>query len=400
MGFIDCDSHVVENDDTWSYLSEAEVQYRPSRVRIPRGSPGAVAGAPAPPLDIWLVGDTWNTAVPKDGDMRGNANVYQESTTDVTDIQARLEDLDSLGIDVQLLLSSFWIGIELDNAAAEFALSRSYNRWLADRLVGESATRLPWAIRPPLRSIPAAINELTFGKEHGAIGMQVRGIEHGMFLSDPYFFPLYEHANDLEMVVVVHVGEALRRIDNQMLGRVIPSPASMCRQLYPLLAGFHAVIAADFDTRFPNLRWLFVEGGSTWAPGIIQMDARLRASGGDFLHLRPITPAQLDEKNVFISCEADEDLAYLSKVLGDNVLVAGTDYGHNDLGSELGAHTTISARHDVDSELARKIVDTNGRRLLCIPESFRPAQTTGIGPIPHIRGCNTPDGAPILFPTR
>ena len=156
-----------------------------------------------------------------------------------------------------------------------------------------------------MRSVPEAIEQLNFGKEHGAVGIQVRGLEHGMYLSDPFFDPIWQHVNDLDMAVLVHLGDATRRIDGQVLGRTIFNPACMMRQLFPLMAGFHAVVASDFERRFPRIRWGFIEGGAGWVPVVLQMDTRLRASAEKFLSLRPLSHEALEEKNVFVTIEGD-----------------------------------------------------------------------------------------------
>lgn len=396
MGFIDCDSHVLENEDTWSYLSASDLQYKPIKVALPEAPPGAVKRAPAPPVSIWLVGDTWVTAAPLNGNMRNNANTYEDGVGIMTNNAGRIEDMDTLGIDVQLLLSTFFLGVELENPAAEIALSRSYNRWLADHVEPQYRQRMPWAVRAPMRSPAEAIKELNFGKENGAIGMQVRGLEHAMYLSDPFFYPFWQHANDLEMAVFVHLGDATRRIDSQPIGRTIANPASMMRQLFPLMAGFHAILASDFDKRFPNVRWGFLEGGASWLPTVTSMDARLRASAEEFLNLRPITPETIEEKQVFVAIESDDPIDYLTGIVGENMLVGGTDYGHNDRGTELGAHTFISQRQDIASGLAPKIVDSNGRKLLGVKSDFRPAPSAKLGPMPHVHGASTANGDPIL----
>jgi predicted TIM-barrel fold metal-dependent hydrolase len=226
--------------------------------------------------------------------------------------------------------------------------------------------------------------------------MQVRGLEHAMYLSDPFFYPFWQHANDLEMAVFVHLGDATRRIDSQPIGRTIANPASMMRQLFPLMAGFHAILASDFDKRFPNVRWGFLEGGASWLPTVTSMDARLRASAEEFLNLRPITPETIEEKQVFVAIESDDPIDYLTGIVGENMLVGGTDYGHNDRGTELGAHTFISQRQDIASGLAPKIVDSNGRKLLGVKSDFRPAPSAKLGPMPHVHGASTANGDPIL----
>lgn len=396
MGYIDCDSHVLENDETWSYLSTKDLQYRPFKVQLP-ASPHLVKRAAAPPVSIWLVQDTWVTAAPTDGNMRDNANVYDTGAVMLTDLSTRIQDMDALGIDVQLLLSTFFLGVELENPAAEVALTWSYNRWVAEHVLPQYRARLPWAVRAPLRNIAEAHKALDFGKEHGAAGLQVRGLEYGMYLGDSYFDPIWEHVNDLEMAVFVHLGDATRRIDNQPLGRTISSPAAMTRQLFPLMAGFHAVLGTDFEKRFPKIRWGFLEGGAAWGPVVVRMDTRLRSSAEEFLRLNPVSHQQLEDKQVFITIEADDPMDYIASVMGEGIFAAGTDYGHNDRGTELGTHTAIAERTDLSTGFIGKIVDVNGRRLLGVKDDFRPAPEAKLGPLPHTRGASTPDGEPLLL---
>jgi hypothetical protein len=267
---------------------------------------------------------------------------------------------------------------------------------MAEHVLPQYRARLPWAVRAPMRTIPEAIRALDFGREHGAAGIQVRGLEHGMYLADPYFDPIWQHVNDLEMAVFVHLGDATRRIDNQPLGRTISNPAAMTRQLFPLMAGFHAVLASDFERRFPKIRWGFLEGGAAWAPSVLRMDTRLRSSAEEFLSLSPLSPDRLEEKQLFITVESDDPFGYLSGVLGESVLATGTDYGHNDRGTELGAHSFIADRTDVSTAFTEKITDTNGRKLLGVPANFKPAPAAKLGSMAHVRGAATLDGEPLL----
>ena len=404
MGFVDCDSHLIEGEETWSYLDPSEQMYQPMLTQLPKAA--SFAGqtlTTSQPDEFWLAGDTWTSHSPPDSNRRGNANVYAPESTHLLDPAVRISDLDALGIEMQLLISSFFIGIEIDHPLAEAAIARSYNRWAAD-VVGEHTDRFRWSLRPPLRLLERAFEELEFGAANGAAGIHVRGIEHGYYLSDPYFYPLYERAQDLNLAILVHVGAALRRVDNQPIGKVLASPPAFFGHVSTLMAGFHAVISSDLHERFPRLRWGFLEGGATWATAVLQQHARLVASAStDFLDLRPVTPDELEAKNVFIACEADEDLPYLTKVLGENVLCIGSDYAHNDVGSELAAHTTVLNRTDISASVAHKIVDTNGRKLL----GLSPGTGNGISPamdipetLPHVRGASTHDGKPILTSVR
>src|SRR5258708_39173904 len=117
MGFVDCDSHIFEDDKTWSYLDPAEQIYQPRKV-----------GAP---LDggLWLVGDTWGALRSMDQEpnaefaSRAIGNVFDRGSVNLQDPARRLEDLDALGIDVQLLISTFYIGTGINHPVEEAALA-------------------------------------------------------------------------------------------------------------------------------------------------------------------------------------------------------------------------------------------------------------------------------------
>jgi predicted TIM-barrel fold metal-dependent hydrolase len=404
MGYIDSDAHVIENEHTWDYLTADEQEYRPRVANLDAPATNGLAGEVSksvPHAKIWLVGDTWSPYFREDGNQRGNANIYDEGTTTLANPAQRAADLDALGIDAQLLISSFWLGAEIDHPIAEIALSRAYNRWIAESLGGYK-DRFPWAIRVPMHDVEAAAAEMKFGKENGGSSVLFRGIEHGYHLSDPYFRPIFQVAQDLDLSIVVHLADPIRNLRNIPIGRLFTQPSAYLGNLHLLMAGFHAVIATDLPKRFPRLRWGFVEGGASWVPAVLQQQARLAASGADFLNVQPIGPERLSEANIFVSVETCEDLPYLVKAVGEDNLMLGTDYGHNDIGSELAAHFEISSRTDLSDVAKKKIVDTNGRRFLGISESFKPASGIGDPSMPAIsvRGASTKDGHPLLSLTR
>lgn len=142
MGFIDCDSHVLEGAQTWDYLDPKEEHFRPQIARFEDGSVirlGARAqndGLPRTPSQLFFAGDSWTRFVPAHGAMSPHVNMFDPGTLDLTDPGARVEALDALGIDVQVLFSTFYIGMELDNPLEEAALARSYNRWVGSTWPG------------------------------------------------------------------------------------------------------------------------------------------------------------------------------------------------------------------------------------------------------------------------
>ena len=51
---------------------------------------------------------------------------------------------------------------------------------------------------------------------------------------------------------------------------------------------------------------------------------------------RKIDKSEVLRKNkIWVACQTDDDLPYVLKYSGDDMLVIGTDYGHNDTSSEI-----------------------------------------------------------------
>jgi hypothetical protein len=242
-------------------------------------------------------------------------------------------------------------------------------------------------LRPPVRLLERAFEELEYGAAHGACGVHLRGVEHDMFLCDPYFFPLYERAQDLNLPILIHNGATVRLKPGIPIGNFTPQPPTLMHQLVNLMCAFHAVLGSDVSQRFPRLRWGFLEGGAAFTLPVLQQHARRDMSIGvrPFLDPRQATPDDIEAMNMYVAVETDEDLPYLAGSLGGQNLIVGTDFGHNDLGSELGAHQTVLARPDVGAGLATAITDTNARRLLDVNPAYNPAPAKpAAGDLPHV----------------
>jgi hypothetical protein len=67
----------------------------------------------------------------------------------------------------------------------------------------------------------------------------------------------------------------------------------------------------------------------------------------------------------YVACEPTDDLPYILKFGTEDFLLVGTDYGHNDRSTDLGALNEIEAlgeRGEIPAQVARKILDDNPRR--------------------------------------
>ena len=72
--------------------------------------------------------------------------------------------MDEFGVDVQVLFPTWWLLYPVSSPAAEAAMYRSYNRWIAEG-TADSGGRLQWAA-------------LAAGPTHGA-GIRGSGLREG-----------------------------------------------------------------------------------------------------------------------------------------------------------------------------------------------------------------------------
>jgi len=197
---IDADAHVVETERTWEFMDPADQKYRPQLVKLPDGHPTSPY--------VWIVdgkvrvrqNQTTLTEYELAGvsDELGRNVVTAQEAREMWDVGVRIKHMDQLGIDVEVLHNSFFIRQVSFRPEAWAPICRGYNRWLAD-IWRQGKGRLRWTLVAPLASIPDALDEIRFGKEHGAVGLALRGLEGERTLVDPYFYPLYEEA--LKLVI-------------------------------------------------------------------------------------------------------------------------------------------------------------------------------------------------------
>jgi predicted TIM-barrel fold metal-dependent hydrolase len=335
MATIDADAHVIETDETWSFMTESEIGFRPRIVSAGAGEE----------TTYWLI----------DGRLHPRTNVGQDtpqSAREMRDIATRLRHMDELGVDVQVLYPTLFLTPVTRRIEAQVALYRSYNRWLAE-IWKRSPERLRWAVAVPLLSIEASLEEMRFGKEHGACAVFVCGLEVDRRLSDSYFFPVYEEASRLDLAVCVHSGNGSFAVHDFFV-----HDSGFCKFKLIVLGAFHTVIFEGLPERFPRLRFGFIEISSQWIPYALRdLSRRLRRRG------RALSPNLLAESRIYVACETTDDLAYVVRYAGEDNLVIGSDYGHADTSAEIEALRRLKEEGQLSPRVVEKILDDNPRAL-------------------------------------
>jgi predicted TIM-barrel fold metal-dependent hydrolase len=261
--------------------------------------------------------------------------------------------MDELGTDIQVLYPTLFILPVTNRPDMELALCRAYNRWMAD-VWSEAKGRLRWVVAPPTLSMDQALEELRFGKDHGACGVFLRGIEPGNhLLSDPYMYPLYEEASRLDLPVCVHTGNSSFELMD-----LYPGECGFSRFKLVGVGAFHPVVFNQIPDKFPDLRFGFVELSAQWIPYVTaDLNRRFERIG------KPIKENVLRDNHIWVTCQTNDDLPHILKHVGDTNLVMGTDYGHADTSTEIYALQTFLKDGLVAPATAQRILDDNARAL-------------------------------------
>jgi predicted TIM-barrel fold metal-dependent hydrolase len=204
-----------------------------------------------------------------------------------------------------------------------------------------------------------ALAELRWARDHGACAVFVRSIEGDRQLIDPYFFPMYQEAEKLDVPICVHAS-----IGNQTLADILGQgvdQGSFLRFKLTVVGAFHQIVLNRVPEKFPTLRWGFIETSSAWLPFVIH-DLRRRAVRRGL----PLPEHPLKDYRMYVACEADDDLPFILNYSGEDNLIIGSDYSHADNATEMEALTHLNERTDVEPRILRKILEDNPRSLYAL----------------------------------
>jgi len=359
---IDADAHVIETERTWDYLEPSERKFRPVLFYSPED----------PTRQYWVIDEkirgfrfvTLSEQQLRDLSRRTGRNQgTPQAARDLDDVELRLKHMDELGIDVQVLHNTFWIEQVSERPEVEAALCRSWNRWLGD-VWKKSRGRLRWSCVIPAMMIDEAIAQIKTAKENGAVAVCMRPLEGTRHLTDPYFYPLYESASDLDMAIAVHIANGNpTHCDLYRFSRA--NRFAMFR--VPTVVACFDLLMSEVPRLFPKLRWGFIEASAQWIPWLHrEAELRYKTAGKEF-------PEDLfGEYRIFVTCQTNDDILYILKYAGERSLVIGTDYGHTDPSSEVNAITEFKRQEGISQETKERILSYNPEVLYGL-QSFRAA---------------------------
>ena len=344
MRTVDADAHVLETERTFEFMDEADRKFAPT-VLIRRDGVSKTANDGSSYSEHWLID---NRILNKN---KNKDSATPEASREMSDVDARLKHMDELHIDVQVLYPTVFLRPVTQRKRINRALSMSYNRWLAE-IWQRGQGRLRWVAMPPLLSMDEVADELAWAKDNGACGVFLNALECERILSDPYFYPLYEAAEKLDLPLCIHAGI------NSMTVHDFFTDASFCQFKLSVIGAFHTLVMEGIPLKFPKARWAFVEASAQWIPYVLNdLSVRFRKRG------RRLPEQLLKTYNMYVTCQVTDDLPMVLPCAGEDNLIIGTDYGHSDTSSEIEALRLLKDGGTIPSRAVDKILGANPCRL-------------------------------------
>jgi len=378
---FDADAHGSINPRMWEHLPEQYRARRPRPVTIDDGDGLGNFNAG------WLIEGSLEPHALGPGAQQANTprNVLAEfgATTErehcsigsmtLNDPQARLRDMDRMGLDAQMLFPSTLYAHMTTDPGFEAALFRVYNRYLGAQCQ-QAPKRLKWSGLLPLRDQRQAFEALEEMQRWGARAAVVFGTAGERMLSDPSFLPIWDEFARARLPLCVHMGMSYPPL--AQLGQSIYDGHVIGMSL-PAQLAFMAIVGHRMLDRYPDLKVAFLEFGAEWIFYMVsRMDHYLPLDRGAHpFGLSMPNTAQLPRLSIrdyvksgriFIAAEADDKMLHqLFELIGEDHVLFSSDFPHGE-GRE-NAALEIIERKDLSETQKQKLLYDNTVRLFGEP---------------------------------
>jgi predicted TIM-barrel fold metal-dependent hydrolase len=350
----DADNHYYEPDDCFTRHIETKLRDQtvwidrrtegPSRMYIGKTrcqffSVGA-GDSVGPPgiMKAFLRGDT------QEGGNPSLSPINALAVPEFVDKRARLAKMNEQGVAACLMLPTTGVGVEpqlRETPAVLYPSLRAFNRWLEEDWGYGGDGRIYGAPILSLFDLTAACAELERLLACGARFVVITaGPIAGRSPADPYFDPFWARCAESGINVVYHIGRTpFSEMYNVHWG-LRPHPPSHRHSLMefalsfterPIADTITALIADNLFGRFPRLKVLSVEYGSSWvAPLLHKLDHIARLFSKDLWRfgVPPLTPSDTFRQNVWVAPFFEDDIVGLAKLIGAGHVLNGSDYPH------------------------------------------------------------------------
>jgi aminocarboxymuconate-semialdehyde decarboxylase len=246
------------------------------------------------------------------------------------DADARLADMDAMGVEKQLLNPEFTqYAFETEPRLAA-AMCRSANTAVANVLKAHP-DRFIGAAMLPTQNVLACLEEAKRAHDAGFQTFFMKGGQGGRNFDDQYFWPLYDFANEHGIPIVVHSTSKDPGCiaDIERLGAHWGITVATVSDF--VLITCSLIYGGIFDT-FPKLKFCLAELGATWMLWLWDRLSLTYEVGRGSRALTKKHPTAYLASNIYLTVDpTEQSLGHLCDRISSKNLMLGTDYPHGDI---------------------------------------------------------------------
>src|SRR3954470_8188331 len=254
MTVVDADAHINEDVTAWRDLFAK----RPDWIGAVESGGKWVAQIEGRPYPL------------QEGHGRGvpiDSAILPAAAPGAADVNQRIKDCDTEGIDIQVLYGGLIIGLTgYHDAGLAAEVARAYNDWLIGDICGQHPDRLKAVATVPLQDVDRAIAELQYSVGKGAVAVTIPPVVGERNLDDPALRPFFAAAAEADVAIGVHSAPGMNiplpaadRFTNYAQVHLLSFPVDQ-------MVAFTALALGGVLDEFPTLRFAFLEAGGVWGP--------------------------------------------------------------------------------------------------------------------------------------
>jgi aminocarboxymuconate-semialdehyde decarboxylase len=236
--------------------------------------------------------------------------------------EERLADMKSLGVDVQVLSTNAFFYNYDKEASMVTRMAQECNNYVG-QLAKDYPERFSGFCTLSMQDVPSAIKELERGVTRlGLKGAMIGDHVNGRNFDEPEFLPLWQAAEGLGAVILVHQG-----------GATVVSPRAGLYHLPNTIGNladraitFASLVFGGVMDRCPDLKVCLCHGGGYTCFGIGRMDRGWQVRPEARLHIQSPPSAYLGRFYYDCLTHSEAALRYLIDSVGIDRVVFGTDW--------------------------------------------------------------------------
>lgn len=248
------------------------------------------------------------------------------------DLDARLQDMRSEGIDAEILFPSLgMMSFLLEDAEAEYAAAQAYNDYV-DAFVGPRRdTFVRCAVLPLRDGFRYTVREMRRVAALGFTSAMIPAAPPRALpaYNDPAWDPVFEAAQELRLVFAIHAftGREDVRMERGPGGAVI----NYAHQMVDAQMAAMYMVAGGLLDRFPGAKVAFIESGASWLAALAERMDEVYAAHSYYVAPKlSLRPSEIIRRQVSASFQRDRAAILSRAVTGHQALLWGADYPHHE----------------------------------------------------------------------